>query len=75
MTTARRIHQVGAISCLLLALVPGYYAVTLRWAPRIDFDVIGILFLLENIPRLAAWMFTFGFLFAAGWFWVRSLRT
>ncbi len=58
MNPAQRVYRIGALACALLAVVPGYYAVTLRWMPHIDFDVIGILWLLQNTPRLFAWFLT-----------------
>jgi hypothetical protein len=48
--------------------------VTLRWAPHADFDVVGILWLLQNTPRLVAWLLTAGCLAGGGYCWVRSLR-
>lgn len=53
-TILRRVHRVGAVLLALLALVPSWYAITLPWLPGADFDVLGILFLLQNMPRLAA---------------------
>ena len=60
-----RLLQSGAAACLLLAAVPGYYAFTLPWAPRVDFDVTGVLWLLQNVPRLAAILLMAGLLGAS----------
>lgn len=54
MKALRSVYRVAAAGCALLALAPGFYALTLRWAPGADFDVTGILWLLQNIPRLTA---------------------
>jgi hypothetical protein len=55
---AQRLYRIGAIACAALAVVPGYYAVTLRWAPHADFDIVGILWLMQNMPRLLACLLT-----------------
>ena len=60
------------MACAILAVVPGYYAVTLRWAPRADFDVVGILWILQNGPRLFAWVLTSALGAAAIYFGVRA---
>ena len=67
-----RAYRVLAVFWVLLALVPGYYAVTLDWAPRIDFDIIGFLFVIQNAPRLLAWALTIGCLFGAVAMYLRS---
>jgi len=72
MKPVQRVSLVGAVACAILALVPGYYAVTLRWAPHADFDVVGILWLLQNLPRLVAWVLTAALGAAAFYLGVRA---
>ena len=60
-----RLHRAAALMFALLALPPGYYALTMPWADRVDFDVIGFLWLMQNLPQLTAWSLTFAFLFGA----------
>ena len=49
----------------VLALPPGYYAVKLPWAPAADFDIIGLLWVIQNLPKLLAWAMTIAFAFGA----------
>ncbi len=72
MTPERRLYRFGAIACGVLALVPGYYAVTLEWAPRVDFDVTGVLFIMQNGPRLLAWGMTAALGFWAVYLGIRA---
>jgi Ni,Fe-hydrogenase I cytochrome b subunit len=69
---ARRVFRWGAVAMAVMALVPGYYALTLRWIPSADFDVTGMLFLMQNTPRLTAFVMTFIFVGAALAFLIRS---
>lgn len=74
MTPAQKVFRFGAIACGVLALLPGYWALRLRWVPAADFDVIGFLWLFQNLPRLMAVLLAglgFG---AALYFAVRSVR-
>jgi hypothetical protein len=75
MNLVPRVYKWGAVVMALFALVPGYYAVTLHWAPSADFDVTGILFVLQNLPRVTAIICTAVCTFTAVTFWIRSLRT
>lgn len=59
MSPAQRVYRFGAITCAVLALVSGYYAATLRWVPQTDFDIIGFLWVAQNLPRLFACFLTF----------------
>ena len=65
MNPVRQVYRWGAAVLALFALVPGYYAVTLRWAPSADFDVTGILFLMQNLPRFTAIVLTAAFVATA----------
>lgn len=53
--------RAGAVIFALLSVPPGYYAMTLPWIASPDFDIIGFLWLLQNLPRLLAWGLTLGF--------------
>jgi hypothetical protein len=68
----RGAFRFAAVAFTTFALVTGYYAIRLRWEPSADFDVIGILFVLQNLPRLTAVFLTGGFTVAAVYYWVRS---
>jgi hypothetical protein len=74
MSAVRTVYRWCAVIVAALALVPGYYAVRLGWAPKVDFDVIGLLWLLQNVPRLTAIGLTLGALVGAGVLWTRSSR-
>ncbi|HEX9894745.1 MAG TPA: hypothetical protein VGA78_12525 [Gemmatimonadales bacterium] len=74
MTPVQRVFRWTAAILALLAIAPGYYAARLRWAPAADFDVTGVLWVLQNLPRLTAFTLTGLCLVGAGYFWVRSLR-
>lgn len=71
---ARTLYRSGAVIMTAIALIPGYYAVTLPWIPAAGFDVLGILFVIQNLPHIMAWVLALGFLFGAlylgirGWF-------
>ena len=47
-----RTYTVAATVFTGLTLLLGYWCTRLRWAPRIDFDILGILWLFQNIPQL-----------------------
>lgn len=72
MSAVRSVYRAGAILFGALALVSGYFAVTLPWAPHIDFDVTGLLWILQNMPRLLAWILTAVFGMGAIYAGVRS---
>jgi hypothetical protein len=67
-----RIYHIFALVCAALAVVPGYYALTLRWAPHADFDVTGLLWILQNFPRLLACFLTLALACAALYFVARA---
>lgn len=49
-----------AVVSTLLAATLGWKVSSLEWRPRIDFDVIGVLWLVANLPQLVAWAFFLG---------------
>ena len=73
MRGAGTLFRMAAAAFTLFAVVTGYYAFRMHWEPAADFDVIGILFVLQNLPRLTAVLLTGGFVVAAVYYWVRSL--
>ena len=71
-TSVSRVYQLAAGLFTALAVLLGYWCTRLSWAPRVDFDVTGILWLMQNIPPLAALCLT---VFCAGvalYCWVRA---
>lgn len=67
-----RFYLAAAAAFAILAGVAGYHAWTLPWAPRIDWDVLGILFFFENAPRLGAFIMLVFFGTLSLRCWVRS---
>lgn len=57
---ARRGGRALGAALLVLAAVPAYFAFTLSWAPETAFDIIGVLQLAHNLPRLFAVALTVG---------------
>jgi hypothetical protein len=74
MTSTQRIYRFGALVSVILAIVPGYYALTLDWLPGYDFDVIGVLWLIRNSPRMLAYALTAAFSGLAVYFAARAAR-
>ena len=62
---SRRLHRTSAVIFALLALPPAYYAVMLPWGPRLDFDIIGFLWVIQNIPKLFASAIAVAFAYGA----------
>lgn len=60
-----RFYQASAVIFALLALPPAYYAVMLPWGPRLDFDIIGFLWAIQNIPKLLASAIAIAFAYGA----------
>jgi hypothetical protein len=54
-----RAYTTAAIIFTGLTVFLGYWCTRIRWAPRIDFDIIGFLWLLQNIPQLTLVVMTF----------------
>lgn len=67
-----RAYTIAAIIFSGLTLALGYWCTRIRWAPRIDFDIIGFLWLVQNIPPLAFVGMTFFFGGVAVYCWVRT---
>ena len=72
--TPERVFLFGAVAVAALTAVPGYYALTLPWLPGVDFDVTGILWVMQNAPRLFAVVLTGIGLVVTVYFAARSLR-
>jgi hypothetical protein len=69
-----RAYTVTATILTGLTLVLGYWCTRIRWAPRIDFDIIGFLWLVQNIPQLALVVLTFFFGGLAVYCWMRRTK-
>jgi ABC-type proline/glycine betaine transport system permease subunit len=67
-----RANTVAAVIFTAIAVVLGYWCTRIRWAPRIDFDIIGFLWLVQNIPQLTLVTVTVFFGGLAVRFWIRS---
>jgi hypothetical protein len=65
-------YMIAATIFTGLALVLGYWCTRIRWAPRIDFDIIGFLWLLQNVAPLMLVAMTFLVGGVAVYCWVRS---
>jgi hypothetical protein len=73
LSLSQRIFRFGAVACVLLALAPAYYAATLEWTPQTSFDIIGFLWLLQNLPRIVAFALAFAFGIGAVYFTIRAV--
>ena len=73
-SAARQIFRFVATAMALCAIGPAYYALHLQWFAPADFDVIGILWVLQNLPRLTAIVMTAGFAWGAVYCWIRSMQ-
>jgi ABC-type transport system involved in cytochrome c biogenesis permease subunit len=58
----------GFLVCSLLALAVIFFA---RWQPRADFDVAGVLWLMQNVLPLTAFCILFVGASGAGIVWLR----
>lgn len=58
----------GFVICSLLALGVVFFA---RWQPRADFDVVGVLWLMQNILPLTLFCILFAGAAGAGVVWLR----
>lgn len=70
--TDDQVLKTKAIFFGILALLTGLLSLQLPWAPRIDFDVTGFLFVLSNLGRLTAVVMFFVCAGAALTFWMRA---
>ena len=68
-----RIYTIAAIFFTATTLLLGYWCTRIRWAPRIDFDIIGFLWLMQNIPPLFLIALTVGSGVAAIYYWARAV--
>lgn len=55
MDDAAKIRLWLAVAATLLAGVFGWKVRTLQWQPQAPFDVLGVLWILSNIPALMLW--------------------
>jgi hypothetical protein len=68
-----RAYTIAATFFTGLTLLLGYWCTRLRWAPRVDFDILGILWLFQNIPQLFLVTITLGSAGAAIYLWARRV--
>ena len=71
----KRLGYAGYIALVLTVLtaVFGLFVQSLEWEPQASFDIIGILWLLSNIPTLAAWLLEFFLMALTIWSWWLAL--
>jgi hypothetical protein len=67
-----RAYIIAATIFTSLTLLLGYWCTRVRWAPRIDFDILGFLWILQNIAPLMLVVMTFFCGLVAVYCWVRS---
>jgi hypothetical protein len=65
-------YRIAAIVFSALTMLMGYGCTRIRWAPRLDFDVIGVLWLLQNIAPLMLAATTLFFAGVAIYCWIQS---
>jgi hypothetical protein len=65
-------YTIAAAVLTGLTLTLGYWCTRIRWAPRLDFDIIGFLWLVQNIVQLALVVITISFAGVAVYCWKRS---
>jgi hypothetical protein len=68
----KRAYLIAAIICTAFSLGLGYWCTRIRWASRIDFDVVGLLWLMQNVVPVSLIIVTLGFAGAAIYCWVRA---
>jgi hypothetical protein len=69
-----RAYTVAASVLTAFTLLLVYWCIRLPWASRVDFDIIGILWLMQNIPQLMLVSITFLFGLTATYCWKRALH-
>lgn len=69
--TDDQVLRVKAVFFTVLAITAGGIFLYLPWAPKIDFDITGFLFVLGNLPRITAFIAFLTFGGAAATFWTR----
>lgn len=72
--TARSVWIVAGWLFGALASFCAYWFFRLQWTPHADFDVSGLLWVLQNLPRLFALVVSFLFAGVALYSWVRAAR-
>jgi hypothetical protein len=70
--TMSRANAVVAIFFTAITGVMGYWCTRISWAPRIDFDIIGFLWFIQNIGPLTLVVSTVFLGGVAVRFWIRS---
>ena len=71
----RNAQRVGARVAAIVAVITGGIAFFLHWEPHADFDITGVLWLMQNvIPLLALLVAVVSAGLALGW-WVSSRRS
>ena len=68
-----RAYTIVATFFTALTLLLAYWCTRIRWAPRIDFDILGFLWLMQNIPQLMLVTLTLCCGGAAIYWWARRL--
>ena len=54
-------YMFAAVANGALTLVCAYGALRMPWSPKVDFDVVGFLWVLENLPRVPVIVMAFVF--------------
>jgi len=70
--TLGRAYRALAVFFAILAAVSGFLFLRMHWFRAADFDVTGLLWLLQNFPRLLVFLVFVSCVFTAIWYWVRS---
>lgn len=75
METTQRIQVVLAIIATALAVTMGIFVLSMPWVPLASFDIIGVLWLLSNIPQIVACGMLLGLSILALYAWIQVLRS
>lgn len=67
-------HAKLALTSSVPAVALVVYLATLEWIPRLPFDVLGIAWLLMNLPLLAGWVVAALLIGVAVYCWLMALR-
>lgn len=70
----RRLLMIGASVFLALALLLGYRLLRTPWIPPADFDILRIVWFLENLPLIIGWPLVVAFLAMSGLCFHRARR-
>jgi hypothetical protein len=71
-TSVSRAYQFAGTLFTALAVLLGFWYTRLRWAHQVDFDVTGVLWLLQNIGPLSALVLTLICTGVALYCWIRA---